>query len=182
VTLIESLIAILIFSMGILALVGMYSSAVSRTTDSQYRNRGRQPRESDPRADLANVDRSTAANLTASLTAFQHNPGGADCAFKRRRIGNAGSHGVGRRDHRGRHGTARRERHTSQILVDTANFNRVTVTICWRAPGDTYAHRHFVSRISTERAAMRVFTKSSTSSRPHARARPEPGPRSSSVS
>jgi hypothetical protein len=31
-----------------------------------------------------------------------------------------------------------------QILVDTANANRVTVTVCWRAPAGTSLHRHVV--------------------------------------
>ncbi|MBS1215063.1 MAG: hypothetical protein H6R20_37 [Proteobacteria bacterium] len=144
VTLIESLIAILIFSMGILALVGMYSSAVSRTTDSQYRIEAANHANRILGQIWANVDRSTAANLTASLTAFQHNPGGADCAFSGAASATpevtawAAAITAAGTGLPGASGT------TSQILVDTANFNRVTVTICWRAPGDTYAHRHFV--------------------------------------
>jgi len=98
VTLIESLIAILIFSMGILALVGMYSSAVSRTTDSQYRIEAANHANRILGQIWANVDRSTAANLTrVTHRVPATNPGGADCAFSGRRIGNAGSHGVGRR-------------------------------------------------------------------------------------
>ncbi|MCU0804491.1 MAG: type IV pilus modification protein PilV [Burkholderiales bacterium] len=144
VTLIESLIAILIFSMGILALVGMYSSAVSRTTDSQYRIEAANHANRIVGQIWANVDRSTAASLTASLNAFQHNPGGANCAYNgaasavpevtawSNAITAAGT------------GLPGASAATNQIIVDTANFNRVTVTICWRAPGDTYAHRHVV--------------------------------------
>ena len=29
-----------------------------------------------------------------------------------------------------------------QILVDTAEFNRVQITICWQAPTDTAMRRH----------------------------------------
>ncbi len=143
-TLIESMIAILIFSMGILALVGMYTSAVSRTTDSQYRIEAANHANRILGQIWANVDRSTAANLTATLQAYQHQPGGGNCNFGGAASANAdvaawvaaitapgtGLPGAGAA--------------TNQILVDTANFNRVTVTVCWRAPGDTYAHQHVV--------------------------------------
>lgn len=143
-TLIESMIAILIFSMGILALVGMYTAAVSRTTDSQYRIEAANHANRILGQIWANVDRSTAANLTTSLNTFQHNPGGANCAFSgaaatapevtawANAITAAGT------------GLPGASAATNQILVDAASFNRVTVTVCWRAPGDTYAHRHVV--------------------------------------
>jgi type IV pilus modification protein PilV len=144
VTLIESMIAILIFSMGILALVGMYSSAVSRTADSQYRIEAANHANRILGQIWANVDRASAANLTNSLSAFQHNPGGANCSFS----GAASAHAavtqwVNDITAAGA-GLPGASAATNQILIDTANANRVTVTICWRAPGDTYAHRHVV--------------------------------------
>ena len=144
VTLIESMIAILIFSMGILALVGMYSSAVSRTTDSQYRIEAANHANRILGLIWANVDRSTAANLTNTLTAFQHNPGGANCSFSGAASADAAVTQWATAITAAGTGLPGASAATNQILVDTANFNRVTVTICWRAPGDTSAHRHVV--------------------------------------
>jgi type IV pilus assembly protein PilV len=147
-TLIESMIAILIFSMGILALLGMFTSAVSRTTDSQYRVEAANHANRILGQIWANVDRSTAANFAATLAAYQHKPNGANCSFSGAASANADvtawvtaitAAGTGLP---GASSTANAS--TNQILVDTANMNRVTVTVCWRAPGDAYAHRHVV--------------------------------------
>lgn len=143
-TLIESMVAILIFSMGILALVGMYATATSRTSDSQYRIEAANFANRMIGEIWANVDRSTEATLTNTLTAFQHLPGGGVCAFN----GTASAHAavtqwVGGITAAGM-GLPGADNTMQQILVDTANANRVTVTVCWRAPSDTATHRHAV--------------------------------------
>jgi type IV pilus assembly protein PilV len=143
-TLIESMIAILIFSMGILALVGMFASAVSRSTDAQYRVEAANHVNRILGQIWANVDRSTAANLNATLTAYQHRPGGGNCNFSGADSANAEVTGWAAAITAAGSGLPGTSASTSQILVDTANMNRVTVTVCWRAPGDTYAHQHVV--------------------------------------
>ncbi len=143
-TLIESMVAILLFSMGILALVGMYAAATSRTSDSQYRIEAANYTNRIIGQIWASVDRSSAANLTNTLLAFEHRAGDGDCAF----TGNASAHAavaqwVADITASGA-GLPGADDTMQQILVDTANANRVTVTVCWRAPSDAIAHRHVV--------------------------------------
>lgn len=143
-TLIESMVAILIFSMGILALVGMYVTATSRTSDSQYRIEAANVANRMIGEIWTNVDRSTEATLTNTLTAFQHRPGGGGCAFNGTASANAAvTQWVNDITAAGT-GLPGADNTMQQILVDTANANRVTVTVCWRAPSDTATHRHVV--------------------------------------
>lgn len=143
-TLIESMVAILLFSMGILALVGMYAAATSRTSDSQYRIEAANYANKIIGQIWANVDRSTAATLTNTLVAFQHRPGGGGCGFSGSVSANAAvTQWVGDITAVGT-GLPGAEDTMQQILVDTANANRVTVTVCWRAPTDSTTHRHVV--------------------------------------
>ncbi len=81
VTLIESLIAILLFSMGILALVGMYAAATSRTTDSQYRVEAANYANRIVGQIWANVDRSTSRNSDQQPAGLSAPPGSGGCAF-----------------------------------------------------------------------------------------------------
>jgi type IV pilus assembly protein PilV len=143
-TLIESMVAILIFSMGILALVGMYATATTRTSDSQYRVEAANFANRILGQIWANVDRSTDATLTNTLLAFQHRPGGGGCAFSGNPSANAAvTQWVNDITATGT-GLPGADNAMQQILVDTANANRVTVTVCWRAPSDTVTHRHVV--------------------------------------
>lgn len=137
--LIEALLGILIFSMGILALVGMQASAISAQSDARYRIEA--ANLADRMADNVwlNVDRSSAANLQTSLAAYAHMTGGSTCSYTGSASANtivtdwvtavtaAGS---------GLPGTSAA---MQQILIDTtaAGYNKVTVTICWRAPKAT---------------------------------------------
>jgi type IV pilus assembly protein PilV len=143
-TLIESMVAILIFSMGILALVGMYAAATSRTSDSQYRIEAANYANRIIGQIWASVDRSSAANLTTTLSAFQHRPGDGNCSFS----GNVSAHAAVTQwvtdITASGTGLPGADNTMQQIVVDTANANRVTVTVCWRAPSDTTPHRHVV--------------------------------------
>ncbi len=149
--LIEALIGILIFSLGVLAMVALGTTAVSAQSDAQYRTEA---------ANLANeiaseislkadrVPRATPADtftaMHASITPFEHNPGGATCSFTAGPSGEAvvttwvakvigdstavppvppalpGAAALG-------------------LQIDTttlAAFNGVRVTVCWQAPTD----------------------------------------------
>ena len=70
--LIEALMAVLIFSLGILGMVGLNALAVSSQSDAQYRT------EANRLATLiigriwVNVDRSTGTSVAASLIPFNH--------------------------------------------------------------------------------------------------------------
>lgn len=143
-TLIESMVAILLFSMGILALVGMYAAATSRTSDSQYRIEAANYANRMIGHIWASVDRSTAANLANTLLAFQHRAGDGGCAFSGAASPNAAvTQWVSDVTAAGT-GLPGSDNTMQQILVDTANANRVTVTVCWRAPTDATTHRHVV--------------------------------------
>ena len=127
--LLEGLIAILIFSMGILAIVGLQAASIRNSADAKYR-----------------ADASTLANQIigqmwadqANLAAYAHNPtpAAAACNPVVAASGNAnvtgwlanvaaslpGATGV-----------------TQQIIIAPIT-NLVTVTICWQGPQDTGAH------------------------------------------
>jgi type IV pilus assembly protein PilV len=142
--LIEALIGILIFSMGILALIAMQTAAISAQSDAQYRIEAGNLVDKILYEISLNVDRSTAGNLQTTLTAFAHQTSGSNCNFSGATSANtlvtswvtelttppAGLPGA----------TSAMQ----QIAVDTASFNKVTVTVCWKAPNDAIAHKHTV--------------------------------------
>lgn len=146
VMLLEALIGILIFSVGILAMVGMQAAAFSASTDAKSRAEA---------AAFANqiisdiwmgVDRSSTANLTTSLNNFQLNTGGSDCAF-------SGGQADGTNTILTGWVSAVTDTSTGligatatmqQVLVSTADLNRVTVTVCWKAPQDARSRKHQV--------------------------------------
>lgn len=146
VMLLEALIGILIFSVGILAMVGMQAAAFSASADAKSRAEA---------AAFANqiisdiwmgVDRTSDASLTTSLNNFQLNTGGSDCAFSGGQtdgtntiltgwvsaVTNTSTGLIG--------ATATMQ----QVLVSTADLNRVTVTICWKTPQDARSRKHQV--------------------------------------
>ena len=79
--LIEALVAILIFSLGILGMVALGGTAMCAQTDARYRTDAAALADELASAIVVNVDRDSAANLLASLLQFQHQPAGVDCAF-----------------------------------------------------------------------------------------------------
>ncbi len=145
--LLESLIAILIFSFGVLGMVAINARSVQASADAEYRAEaarladeiaGRIALEVNRGADRTSP--TLVANaIAADLPSFAQRPGGANCAFagadsaqgavtdwltKARLL--PGAAGVNRQ----------------QILVDVANFNRVTITLCWQAPNDQALRNH----------------------------------------
>jgi type IV pilus assembly protein PilV len=138
VMLIEALIAILIFSLGILGMVAMGSVAIAAQSDSQYRTEA---------ANYANEIASEMAvvmargDYTAQLGNFAHQPAaGGYCSFG----GPASANPVvvdwvnrisGATDPARRLPGATAT--SQQIMVDVTpgtGFNRVTITICWQPP------------------------------------------------
>ena len=152
--LIEALVAILIFSLGILGMIAMGATAVSAQSDAQYRS------DADGLAnDIASqialkVDRGlptdsiavSATKLRNSLLAFAHQPAGTDCAFS----GDPSAKtevtdwvdkitAVGT-------GLPGATAGSVQIAVsaNAANFNQVVITICWQAPTDKAMRKHML--------------------------------------
>ena len=148
---IEALVAILIFSLGILGMVGVNSLAVSSQSDAQFRSDANQFATEAIQQMWVSVDRTNATTLDATLGAFQHQSGGSTCAFSGAAAVNpvvatwvgavmaAGSGLPG--------STALMQ----QILVTNlgAGVNQVTVTVCWKAPGDAVARKHVMQSLIT---------------------------------
>lgn len=147
VMLIEALIAILIFSLGILGMVAMGSVAIAAQSDSQYRTEAANY-ANEIVSEMAIQLQAAAYNQAASafvadaaLLAFAHQPALLGyCSFAGAPSTNAAViDWVGRIS-----GAADAKRAlpgatnvSQQIVVDQtpgAGFNRVTVTICWQPP------------------------------------------------
>lgn len=152
--LIEALIALLIFTLGILGMIGMGATAVGAQTDARYRSDAATLADEIAGHIQLNADRSTLANLQASLNGFQHQPGGANCVFNGGASGDAALLAllnkvvtVGP----GLPGLPGTNAATQQILINTtpAGFNRVQITICWQAPTDVVPRNHvFVTYVN----------------------------------
>lgn len=149
---IEALIAILIFSLGILGLVAMGSTAIGAQSDARFRTDAAALADEIANRIAVNVARSTLPVtgadpiLQASLNTFAHFPGGAagpaGCPFTGAASANpvvlawAADVLAGPRRLPGATATSQ------QILVDTVNFNRVDITVCWQTPNDQAMRRH----------------------------------------
>jgi type IV pilus assembly protein PilV len=153
VALLEALIGILIFSLGILAMVAMQAAAVNAVADAQYRIEAANAANQLLSHMWVNVDRSSGPNLQTSLLTFEHQTTGAPagCNFS----GPTATNQVVKDwlnyvNYGGPSGRSLlpnpepvREIY-QQIEVDTGASNRVTITLCWRAPTDPTPHRHTV--------------------------------------
>jgi len=142
--LLEALIAILIFSLGLLGLVAMSAVAISAQSDAQYRAEAAKFANEILSEIWVNVDRTTAPTVVTSLGTFVHRAGGTACPFtgavsasplvtswESRVTATSGLPGA--------------LASGQQILVDTnatTGFNKVTVTVCWQAPQDRAPRRH----------------------------------------
>ncbi len=134
--LLEALIALLLFSMGILGLMGLQAVAVKNTADAKYRTEA---------AFLANqIIGQMWADNPANLAAYAHNPTTAgNCNFGGTAstnanvtawLGNASTKGTV---------TGSLPGATSALQQITIGANNlVTVTICWQGPQETVAHNY----------------------------------------
>ena len=140
--LIEALIALLIFSLGILGMVGMGGAAIAAQSDAQYRTEAANYANEIATQIALNVDR---ANLAASLPEFAHQPvDGGYCTFG----GSASAQAIVtawvdkvRGAVPGLPGLPGATLISQQIAVDTSAgmHNKVTVTICWQPPSSSAA-------------------------------------------
>jgi len=137
--LLEGLIAILIFSMGILALVGLQAISIKNTAEAKYRADA---------AFLANqILGQMWADAPANLASYAHNAttGGGTCVFSGGASANANVTAW-----LGASGTTGTVLDTlpgatsalQQIAIGAGNL--VTVSICWQKPGEAAPHRHVV--------------------------------------
>jgi len=142
--LLEALIGILIFSIGILALVAMQAAAVGSVADAQYRVEAVNLSNQVLAQIWTTVDRTSPTALTNSLLTFEHRSTGATntCDFQGNDSTAAGvvawynmiqtstADGSGSRPLL----PGGNQSKYQQIQIDTGSNNRVTVTICWLPP------------------------------------------------
>jgi len=146
--LIEALVAMLIFSLGILGMVALGGTAIGAQTDARYRTDAAALADEMASAIVVNVARDSAANFLASLRQFESQPTGVDCVF---------SGGVNTTEPNvvawlarvanqdvGQPGLPNAGTANQQILIDTTatGFNRVQITVCWQAPNDQAMRHH----------------------------------------
>ncbi len=147
---IEALMAILIFSLGILGMVGVNALAVSSQSDAQYRTEANKFATQIINQMWVSVNRSTPATLAASLDAFKHQEtttgscnysGGAatDPAVDPwvTSLTAGGSHLPG----------ATVAMQQIQVANTATGQNEVTVTVCWKASGDAVARKHVMKSV-----------------------------------
>ena len=144
---IEALIAILIFCLGILGMVAMGGAAIGAQSDAQYRTDAAKWADNLAAEIALTVDRGNAAVLSASLASFAHQTAGANCAFSGTAspnsvvtnwISDMSSPSVTQAALPGATLAGQ------QVKVDSsaAAFNRVEITICWKAPADVAMRSH----------------------------------------
>ena len=135
--LIEALIAILLFSMGILGLMGLQAAALKNTADAKYR--------ADAAFLAGQVLGQMWAGNPATLASYAHNPttGAGNCNFSGGASANANVVAwLGTSTTPGTvAGTLPGATAAMQQITIGAN-NVVTVTVCWQAPRETAPHQH----------------------------------------
>jgi type IV pilus assembly protein PilV len=138
--LIEALVAILIFSLGILGLVAMGATAVSSQSDAQYRTEASSLADSIAGEIALGINRTgSPAVKAASLAAFAHQPTPGACVFGGPATAAPGVAALLARAAAVMPGATNVNQ---QIIVDTANFNRVEITLCWKTASDGFWRRH----------------------------------------
>lgn len=143
-TLLEALIAILIFSFGILALIGLQAAAINDVRDAKFRADA---------AFLANqiVGLMWSDDPDNNLTSYALNTGGANCVFNGGAAAPGGSQAA--------INIANWENQVAQTLPGTTTAQRqivvdgvtreVTVTLCWQAAQDVSSGAYRSHTIST---------------------------------
>lgn len=148
VMLLEALIGILIFSMGILAMIAMQAAAVTASADAQYRSEAAYLANQIISEMWVNVDRSTSASLQTSLNNFQYNTGGTNCAYSGGAVDATNTLLAGWVSAVTSNTATRLPGATTamqQVTVNTGANNLVTVSVCWQAPNDQSPRRHVLT-------------------------------------
>lgn len=148
--LIEALVSIMLFAIGILGIVGLSAYAISAQSDAQYRTEAATLANRIAQEAWLNVDRYTgadpgtrAASLRATLATFRHQTTGEDCAFS----GEASPNAVVSQWREAAQRLPGATETMQQIRVDTdaAGYNKLTVAVCWQVPADPVPRRHVLA-------------------------------------
>ena len=146
--LVEAMVALLIFALGILGLVAMGSTAVSSQSDAQYRTEASSLADAIAGQIALGINRTgadetaRAANKAASLAPYAHLAGGPPCAAAG---GVTGAVAVTDLLIKAQDKLPGFIPAYQQIKIDgPGTFNRVEITLCWKTASDTVARRHTV--------------------------------------
>jgi type IV pilus assembly protein PilV len=151
--LIEAMVAILIFALGILGLVAMGGTAVSSQSDAQYRTEASSIADAIAGQIALNINRADDATKAASLAAFVHQPSPdpttspAPCVFNGTMTTVPGVRALLDRaaNVTALPGMPGATAVNQQIYVDApGTFNRVVITLCWKTASDAAWRRHTV--------------------------------------
>jgi type IV pilus assembly protein PilV len=146
--LIEALMAILVFSLGILGLVGVNALAAGTQSDAQFRNEANRLAERIVNEMWVNVNRTDEVTLAAAVATFSHRADVAACDTGSDGAASANplvTNWVATVTGGGMAGLPGATARMQQIVVNAAAGNQVTVTVCWKAPADIAVRRHVVT-------------------------------------
>ena len=142
---IEAMVSIMIVMLGILGIAGLLAKSTVVAGQAQYRTEAGMFADQIVQMIALNVDRTSDATLATSLMEFQHQPTGAvvakeDCAFTGDAVDENTPLGELLKAARGQManvaGLPGAEDGGQQVKVETGKNNKVTVTLCWKSPGD----------------------------------------------
>ena len=149
--LVEALVAVFLFMVGVLGLAGAWSQSLSYEADTEFRSQATKLAAEMMNTIWLNIDRTSVATVNASLLSFAHQQTtDAHCIFS----GTASTNALltdwvsKMTDGEAGNVTARlpgANAAMQQIAVDTANNNQVTITLCWQ-PSTAAVPRKYVLR------------------------------------
>ncbi len=140
--LIEAMVAILIFALGILGLVAMGGTAVASQSDAQYRTEASSLADAIASKIALNIDRADETTKAASLAGFAHHATTDvdPCVYSGAATTDPSVLAILNRaanDTVGLPGLPGATDANQQILVDgVGTFNRVVITLCWKTASD----------------------------------------------
>ena len=139
--LIEAMIAILIFSLGILGMVAMGGTAIGAQSDARYRTDAQRLVDEIAGSIALDVDRTTPGTLNTALLTFEHQAGGGNCSFSGTPSATALVTAWTAKATTAGSGLPGATLANQQITVtSTADGpNRVQITVCWREPSSPAA-------------------------------------------
>lgn len=145
--LIEAIIGLLIFLIGILAMLGLQATAIAVQADAQYRVEAGRMVDRILGTINTSVTRDGAGNVNpASLAVFQHQPAGAvaSCNYSGAASGNAAvTDWVNAITTTAATRLPGSTAAMQQILVNGA-YNQVSISVCWQGANDKVPRKHTV--------------------------------------
>ena len=152
--LLEALIAILIFSLGILGMIAMGSAAIAGQTDAAVRTDAASLAEQLASKIALSVDRADITTVQTSLAAFNYNSvsTGPYCAFSPSANPVAPLVTAWLSTLSGPSGLPGANATDQSIVVDTSatGYNSVLITMCWQGPHDL-GKRRFMTTVYVNR-------------------------------